>query len=434
MLEFQTMEKRREYIQKAQNVMLAFLNTDGGTFYIGISNDGNVFGIEGDIDEIRSEIAEGFRESVTPDPTGLYTVEAEIRDGRNVIAVTVERGTSIPYCYTEYGLVPRGVYVRIEYNNIVMATHEYIRKMIRDNGPGDFMGELSVEQNLTFEYAERVFGEKDIKFGDEQKKSLELILPDGRYTNLALVLSDQCPYSTKTAIFEGLTKEKFKDHKEFTGSVLRQIEDVCTYIHVFNRLHTRFEGFTKIDNPDYPPAAITESYINSLLHRDYSATGSVLVNMYDNRIEFMSLGGIMPGVTFDLMLAGVSVLRNEKLARIFSRLNIVEAFGTGIPRIFAAYEKSALKPKIPQTDGGFLIQLPNMNHLPQSNISSGMIISGSNEQQILNAFADKYFTKEDAAEALGISVNGAYKLLQRMTERGFLTLRKEGKRFVYGVA
>jgi len=108
--------------------------------------------------------------------------------------------------------------------------------MIKDNGSGQFISELSVEQNLTFEFAARIFTEKDVKFGKEQKQSLGLIRPDGRYTSLALILSDQCPYTTKAAIFEGLNEEKFKDRKEFTGSIFKQIEDLQSYLYVFNRI------------------------------------------------------------------------------------------------------------------------------------------------------------------------------------------------------
>ena len=173
---------------------------------------------------------------------------------------------------------------------------------------------------------------KEVKFGDGQKQSLGLTRTDGRYTNLALILSDQCPYTTKAAIFEGLSKAKFKDRKEFAGSIFKQIDEVHSYLHVYNRTRSTFEGVYRVDHPDYPDIALRESYINALIHRDYYIEGSVLVSMFDDRLEFMSVGGVMPGVTHDLMRLGVSVTRNEKLAQIFYRLNIIEAFGTGIPR------------------------------------------------------------------------------------------------------
>ncbi|MCL2010282.1 MAG: hypothetical protein FWG71_07010 [Synergistaceae bacterium] len=303
--------------------------------------------------------------------------------------------------------------------------------MIKNNGTGQFIAELSIEQNLTFECADKVFSQKEIKFGREQKQSLGLIRPDGRYTNLALILSDQCPYTTKAALFEGLNKERFKDRKEFSGSLFQQIEDVCAYLHVFNRIRSTFEGVYRVDHPDYPDIAIREAYVNALIHRDYYIESSVLVSMFDDRIEFMSLGGVMPGVTHDLMLAGVSVTRNEKLAHIFYRLNIIEAFGTGIPRIYSAYKNSITQPEIPVVDGGFLIRIPNMNYYIGRGAGNGRNGSVTNEQRLLEAFTDANFSKEDAADILGITVSGAYKLLQRMTEQGLLVARKKGKRWIY---
>ncbi|MDR2266788.1 MAG: putative DNA binding domain-containing protein [Christensenellaceae bacterium] len=378
MIENQTFERKREYIQKAKNTLLAFLNTDGGTLYIGIDDDGTVYGVNGDIDEETRRVSSAFRDSVMPDPSGHFKVEHEKRDGKNIIAVTVDRGSAIPYCYASYGLVPQGVYVRVG-SRTLTATREHIHQMIKDNGTGLFITELSIEQYLTFNYADKVFAEKVVKFGDEQKTSLGLIRLGGRYTNLALVLSDQCPYTTKVVIFEWLNKEKFKDRKEFTGSLFKQIDDVVTYIHVFNRVRSTFEGVYRIDHPDYTDTSIREALINALIHRDYHIECSVLISMFDNRIEFMSLGGVIPGVTQDLMLAGISVLRNEKLAQVFNRLNIIDAFGAGIPRIFGACEKSNVKPEIPITDGGFLIRIPNMNHNLQSGSSNGITVETSEQ-------------------------------------------------------
>ena len=426
MIENTTTEFKREFNQKVINTLLAFLNTEGGTLYLGLSDDGSVFGIEGSIDLETRRVTTSFRDSVIPDPSGYFEVQPEERDNKSIIKITVRQGSAIPYCYSRHGLVPQGVYVRVG-SNTVTATREHIRQMIKDNGAGQFIAELSIEQDLSFEYADGVFSNRDVKFGLQQKQSLGLVRPDGRYTNLALILSDQCPYTTKAAIFEGTNKEKFKDRKEFAGSVFKQIDDVLAYLHVYNRVVGTFDGAYRIDHADYPDVTLREAYINALIHRDYFIEGSVLVSMFDDRLEFMSLGGVMPGVTRDLMLAGVSVTRNEKLAQVFYRLNMIEAFGTGIPRIFGAYENSIAKPEIPVIDGGFLIRIPNRNH------AAAVYESGSNEHRLLAAFPKVGFTKEDAARELGISVNGAYKLLERMRERGLLNARKEGKRWLYGV-
>jgi len=434
MMENTTTEFKREFNQKVINTMLAFLNTEGGTLYLGLSDDGSVFGIAEDIDMEARRVTTSFRDSITPDPSGYFEVEPEERENKPIIKITVRQGSAPPYCFAKYGLVPHGVYVRVG-SNTVMATREHIRQMIKDNGAGQFVAELSIEQDLTFEYADGVFSDRGVKFGQRQKQSLGLVRPDGRYTNLALILSDQCPYTTKAAVFEGTNKEKFKDRKEFAGSVFRQIDEVLAYLHVYNRVGGTFEGAYRIDHADYPDITLREAYINALIHRDYFIEGSVLVSMFDDRLEFMSLGGVMPGVTHDLMLAGVSVARNEKLAQIFYRLNMVEAFGTGIPRIFSAYEGSAIKPEIPVIDGGFLMRIPNRNyairHIEEEKVAAAVHATGSNEHRLLLAFPKAGFSKEDAAKALGISESGAYKLLERMKEQGLIDARKEGKKWVY---
>ena len=376
-------------------------------------------------------IITGIRDSVTPDPSGYFTVEPEKRDGKYILKVIVERGSGIPYCYSKYGLVPQGVYVRVG-NNTVMSTREHIRQMIKDSGLGNYITDLSIEQNLTFEFTEKTFSRNDVRFGELQKQSLGLARTDGRFTNLALILSDQCPYTTKVAIFEGTNKDKFKDRKEFTGSLFKQIDDVLAYINVYNRVYGKFEGVHRVDHPDYPHIALREIYINSIIHRDYYIHGSVIISMFDDRLEFMSLGGVMPGITYDLMLAGVSVSRNEKLVQIFYRLNLIEAFGTGIPRIFSAYEDFPIKPEIPIIDGGFLFRIPNMNY-GQTNLNKNGNIVGSNEQRLLKIFPTESFNKKEAARALDISLNGAYKLLRRMTKNGVLNSIKSGKEWIYSV-
>ncbi|MCL2264982.1 MAG: putative DNA binding domain-containing protein [Treponema sp.] len=442
MIENTTTEFKREFNDKVIHTMLAFLNTAGGTLYLGLSDDGSVYGIEGDIDLETRRITDSFRNNVTPDPSPFFNIEPEKLDDKYIIKITVKQGSAVPYCYIKYGLVPQGVYVRIG-SNTVMAAREHIRQMIKDNGAGQFIAELSIEQNLTFEYADRIFYEKDVKFELQQKQSLGLISSDGRYTNLALIISDQCPHTTKAAIFEGTNKEVFKDRKEFSGSIFKQIDDVLTYLHVFNRSRGTFEGVYRVDYADYPDISLRETYINALIHRDYYIEGSILISMFDDRLEFMSLGGVMPGVTHDLMLTGVSVTRNGKLAQILYRLNIIEAFGTGIPRIYSAYGNSAVKPEIPVVDGGFLMRIPNRNYNRNYNYQSFQqsfqqvkekeVLYGTNEQILLKSFSNTAFSKEDASKLLNITESGAYKLLERMKEQGLLNARKSGKKWIYSL-
>lgn len=431
MLETTRIEFKREYNDKVNKVLLSFLNTEGGTLYIGIADDGTVYGVD-DTDGVMLKTMNSLRDSVAPDPSGYVSISPIRRDGKTVIEVTVERGTMIPYCFKTYGLVPQGVYVRTG-SESVSASREHIRQLIRENDSEKFIEALSLEQNLSFDYAVKVFDDNGVQFSETHRQSLGLIRADGRYSNLALLLSDQCPYSIKAAIFQGATKEDFKDRKEFIGSVFKQIDEVLAYINVYNKVASTFEGAYRIDHPDYPEIVLREAVINAVIHRDYYIEGPTLISMFENRLEIMSLGGILPGVTKEIMLVGVSVPRNEKLAAVFHRLKLIEAYGTGIPRIFETYAKHGTEPDIPITNGAFLISLPNLSFTAKSYKTTPKSKINKSEQRILGEFAGQSFTKKNAADLLEISVSGAYKLLARMVGRGLLESKRNGKEMYYAV-
>jgi len=77
----------------------------------------------------------------------------------------------------------------------------------------------SMEQELTFEAAGKEFAKRKIDFGKNQLKTIGIINADGLYTNLGLLLSDQCAHTIKIACFEGSRKSEFKDRREFEGSI-----------------------------------------------------------------------------------------------------------------------------------------------------------------------------------------------------------------------
>ncbi|MCL2055070.1 MAG: putative DNA binding domain-containing protein [Oscillospiraceae bacterium] len=432
MLETTRIEFKREYNDKVNKVLLSFLNTEGGTLYIGIENDGSVYGVD-DADGLMLKTMNSLRDSVLPDPSGYISIAPVERDGKTIIEVMVERGAMLPYCFKTYGLVPQGVYVRIG-SESVSASREHIRQLIRENDSEKFIVSLSLEQDLTFDYAVKIFEDNGIQFGDTQRQSLGLIRTDGRYSNLALLLSDQCPYSIKTAIFQGISKETFKDRKEFTGSAFKQIDEVLAYLNVYNKVASTFEGAYRVDHPDYPEIVLREALINAVIHRDYYIEGATLVSVFDDRLEIMSLGGVMPGVTKEIMLAGVSVPRNEKLAVVFHRLKLIEAYGTGIPRIFETYAQNGAEPDIPITNGAFLIRLPNLSIAANVNKSTVKRKTNKSEKRILDEFAGQSFTKQNAADLLELSVSGAYKLLARMVDSGLLSCKRNGREMHYVVS
>ena len=165
----------------------------------------------------------------------------------------------------------------------------------------------------------------------------------------------------KLAVFQGTDKAVFRDRKEFSGSVLKQLDEMYEAIDRYNKTQSTVKGLYRIDKRDYDEEALREALLNCIVHRDYSFSASTLVNIYDDRIEFVSLGGLVKGLSMDAIYMGVSQSRNPNLAAVFYRMKLIESYGTGIGKIRRAYKELSRKPVFESAAEAFRLTLPNMN-------------------------------------------------------------------------
>ena len=298
--------------------------------------------------------------------------------------------------------------------------------MIKETDRDSYEKLRSLNQNLTFDYTEQIFKENNLVFGLSQKKTLGLIGEDDLFTNLALLLSEQCNHTLKVAVFEGIEKNIFKDRKEFKGSLLKQVTEAFEFINLLNKTEATFEGLIRKDERDYPVEAIREALLNAVIHREYSFSGSTLVNIYEDRIEFVSLGGIVYGLSLDSIMLGVSQSRNEKLANIFYRLYLIEAYGTGIRKIFTNYERYNMKPTIKAEVGAFQVVLPNIHY---KKIEEKLLVDSLIKPlytDILNFVTDKNgATRKEIEEYINFSQTRVITLLKEMLELNLIRKEKD---------
>ena len=405
--------------------IIAFANCDGGTVYIGVADDGTVLGVE-NADECALQISNMLRDAVKPDITMFVHYETINCSGKAIVAVKVQRGTNRPYYVAKKGLRSEGVYVRQGYSS-VPATDAAIRQMIKETDGDSFEDMRSLNQMLTFETTKKEFKIRKVAFGQPQIQTLKMISADGLYTNLGLLLSEQCPFTIKAAVFEGTNQNVFKDRREFCGSIMQQMNEVYNYIDLYNKTHSTFYKLLRIDARDYPEVALREALMNTLVHRDYSFRASTLISIYDDRIELVSVGGLISGLELDDVLVGVSVCRNPHLANIFYRLQLIEAYGTGMKKILEAYADSAVQPQIQATSNAFKITLPNLNYVNNKPEvigvvrESGSSYLSSREEKILNYLNEhQIITRKKAQELLETSQSTAGRVLKIMVDNGLI--------------
>ena len=93
---------------------------------------------------------------------------------------------------------------------------------------------------------------------------------------------------------------------------------------------------------DYKKRDIRELIINAVMNCSFLQPSHIQVAVYDNRLEITSPGGLMPGVTIERMKEGYSQIRNRALAHAFSYMNLIEGWGTGIPRLLREMKEYGL--------------------------------------------------------------------------------------------
>ena len=182
----------------------------------------------------------------------------------------------------------------------------------------------------------------------------------------------------------------------------------------------------------FRPWIFSGTLLNALVHRDYSFSGSIIINVNDSKMEFISLGGLLPGLSTEDIRLGVSQPRNKKLAEIFHRLRLIESYGTGIRRIFKLYANCPVQPSIEATTNAFRIVLPNMNA-----VSAGAEIAAeskpaapviTSQMKIVLDYLKEYgeMRDEELQELLHIKKTRAYLLTRQMSEEGLIEVVGRG--------
>ena len=406
--------------------VIAFANNGGGVIYIGVDDNGNETGVA-DVDETYTRLTNGIRDAISPDVTvfSKYSLNEN-----NVIKIEISEGARKPYYLKSKGIKPSGVYVR-QGASSVPASEDQIRLMIKMSDGDSFEGIRSLNQELTFASAKQAFEKYGVEFSENKYRVLGITTDSNDlYTNLGLLLSDQCRHSIKAAVFADEDNTSFLDSKEFTGSILRQLDDAYSYLMLNNRNNAEFKGLERVEHYSYPQEALREALLNALVHRDYAFSGSIIININESQIEFISLGGLLPGLSAEDIQNGISQPRNPKLAEVFHRLRLIESYGTGIRRIFTLYRDCEKKPEIIVTPNTFKLILPNRNYY-STDKSEEKALNDQQRTILQHIERNGAINEETVQKLLGVKRTRAYVILKEMRDSGLIEVQGRGQNKKY---
>ena len=195
-----------------------------------------------------------------------------------------------------------------------------------------------------------------LSWGILKKDENEKIYP----TNAYIYLTGQGGLRSmiQCAVFKGTTRAVFLDRRNYEGPLWKQVEEAVQFVLRNIRMGCRLEGVYRQDIYELPPDSIRELIVNAVMNCSYIQNSNIQVAIYDDRLEITSPGGLLPGVTIELMKEGFSKIRNRSLANAFAYMNLVEAWGSGIPKLMQAMQEYGLRePEFIDMEVAFRINL-----------------------------------------------------------------------------
>ena len=143
------------------------------------------------------------------------------------------------------------------------------------------------------------------------------------------------------------------------GNIIQVLDSVLRQLnHKFLIRKISFEGMNRIETLEYPVVALREMLLNALIHRNYMGAPTQ-IRVYDNKLSVWNHGTLPEGITLDkLAQSHSSYPRNPIIAEACFRGGFIDAWGSGIMKIFNSCKMAQMPaPSIEEDGGGFMVKL-----------------------------------------------------------------------------
>lgn len=336
-------ENKEQLNEDFEQEVIAFLNyKEGGIIYVGINKNGQVVGVE-DVDLTQLQIKDRIKNNIQPSTLGLFDVIVETIDNKDVIKVVISSGTEKPYYLRKKGRTPEGYYIRIGSSKERM-TERMIEEMFARRIKNSLKEIESPRQDLTFRQLKIHYEGNGMILNDNFARNLNLLTDEGKYNYNAYLLADENNISIKLVKYLGTSKMELIENQEYGYCCLiTATQRILDRLTAENTVYAKIEYNGRKEVEMIDSKALKEAIINAMVHSDYTLTTTPIIELYSDRIEITSGGGLPQGLSQEEFLEGVTAPRNKELIRVFKDVDLIENIGSGVLRILDAYDKSCFK-------------------------------------------------------------------------------------------
>lgn len=202
----------------------------------------------------------------------------------------------------------------------------------------------SPRQELTFNQLKIYYEEHGLKLNDNFLQNLDLLTSEGKYNYNAFLLADENNVSIKLVKYLGTNKMDLVENQEYGyRCLITATQKILDRLDTENTVYAKIEYKGRKEVEKIDSKALKEAVINAIVHNDYSYGNSPIVELYSDRIEITSAGGLPQELSQEEFLEGVTAPRNKELIRVFKDVDLIENISSGVLRILDAYDKSCFK-------------------------------------------------------------------------------------------
>ena len=325
---------------KLEREVVAFLNyREGGDIYIGVNDNDEAIGVD-NADEMQLMIADRIKDNILPATLGLFDIVTEKQNGKNIIHIIISSGAEKPYYIKRAGMSPKGCFIRVGSSSQPMEPG-MIDDLYSKRTRNSLNKITSPRQSLTFEQLQIYYQSKGLTLNDKFPENLDLLTEDGKLNYVAYLLADSNGTSIKVAKYSGTDKVDLIENEEYGYcSLIKATKSVLDKLEIENRTLTKITSKERIEKKLVDPIALREAVINAVVHNDYTREVPPVFEIFSDRIQITSYGGLPLGLSKDDFFNCRSMSRNRELMRVFKDIGLVEQLGSGMSRILKAYDTS----------------------------------------------------------------------------------------------
>ncbi|MDO4982875.1 MAG: putative DNA binding domain-containing protein [Eubacteriales bacterium] len=426
-------ELKVRYSDTIVKEIVAFLNTEGGTIIIGVSDDGEIVGVSR-VDETMQKLSDIITGQIEPNPQEIISTQLKFDEGKTLIVIDVPKGNRNIYCIKKYGFSSVGCPVRIGTTCREMTPQQIRARYELNILDHEYMLKVNAKYaDISFRTFKVYYSEKGYHLSDSSiETNFNLRTEKGNYNLLAELLSDQNNIPLIFAKFKGRNKASISERSDYGhGCILLAYEKIKNRLTAENICVSDTSVRPRKDSYLFDLDCANEAVINAIVHNDWTVS-EPLISFFEDRMEVFSHGGLPSGLSTEQFFGGVSKPRNATLMRIFMNMDITEHTGHGVPTIIERYGKEAFE----ITDSSIKCTIPFdeavLSQIRSENVGLNVGLTDTEKKILKLLITEPKDSAASLSEKTGVSKRTAERALKSLREKDYIS-RSGSKRDGYWI-